>query len=136
MLVLGVAGELAQRWLENVRRGNAARGHAPPAILEQKSGFRLRPREAELARVARDAPCRVILAQGSQTLSDIGFGEPLDFRWNGAEDGLKPFGAHELNSAGTVFADGGDKTEGVPGGDMEFPRPLVEHQLVVGQQAP
>jgi hypothetical protein len=99
----------------------------PPAVLEQKSGFRLSAGKAELARVARDAPCRMVLAQRPQALRNVGFGKPFDFRRRGAEDDLKAVRTDELNRAGAVFADGGDKTEGVPGGNMEFPRPLIEH---------
>jgi hypothetical protein len=80
MFVLGVAVEVAGWRLENVSGWNAAGRHGPCAVLEEKSGFRLRPGKAELAGITRNAPRGVVLAQRPQALCNGGFIEPFDFR--------------------------------------------------------
>jgi hypothetical protein len=49
---------------------------------------------------------------------------------------LNPLRSHELHSAGTVFADVGDECECTSSGDLEFPSPAIEHELVIRQEPP
>jgi len=78
MLILGMAIEMAEGRFQDMGRGQAARGDAPAAILEQQSGLGLRPGQAELAGVARQAPCRMVFTQEPQPVSDLSFLKPID----------------------------------------------------------
>jgi len=119
-----------------VRGGHPAGRDAPSSVLKEKGGFRLSSRKAELAGVARNAPGGMVLTQRAQALCDIGFIEPFDFCRGRTDDNFEPFGTDKLDRARAVLPDDADKAESVPRRDLEFLRPLIEHQLVVGKQSP
>jgi hypothetical protein len=111
--------------------GHAPGRHTPSAVFKKKGGFRLYTGKAKLAGVAWNAPRGLVLAQSAQTLRNGSIVKLFD-RWKGlSQDGLEPLRTYELHSSGAVFADASDEPEGVPGRDMEFSRPLVEHGFVV-----
>ena len=78
VFVLGVTVEAARRRLEDVRGGSASGWNGPASIREQQGRLGLRAGEAELARVPRTAPSRMILAQGSEARGDVVDIEPAD----------------------------------------------------------
>lgn len=114
MFVLGVAFKFTGRRLEDMRRGNAAGGHAPFLVLEQQSRFWLSTREAELAGIAGSAPCSLVFAQGAQALGDFFLVEPFDGRSSRSQDRAEPCWLNKLHGSGAILSDAGDEAESGP----------------------
>ena len=68
VLVLGVAVEGHAGRFEYVGRGQSARRHAPSTVLPHKGGLGLGAGEAELARIPRRSPGRLICSPATGSL--------------------------------------------------------------------
>jgi hypothetical protein len=125
--------ELACRGFQDVGSGETAGRNTPSFVFEEECSLRLRTCQAELARVAGSPPCGLVLAQGTESVSDASFVEPLNFPRGSQAYGIEPFRTHKLDGTGAVFADIGNKTEGVSSGNVKFTCPLAKDDLIVGE---
>src|SRR5260370_712765 len=89
---------------QDVRRRDAPGGNAPTIILQEQGGLGLGSGEAELTRVTRQPPCRVILPQRLQTLGNVGFVKPFDFVFRATAYDVQTVGRHELHGAPATIA--------------------------------
>ena len=103
MLVLRMSVELACRGFQDVSGGEAAGRNPTSSVFEEECSLRLHTCQAELARVAGSPPCGLVLAQGTESVSDASFVEPLDFLRGSQAYGVEPFRAHKLDGTGAVF---------------------------------
>jgi hypothetical protein len=62
MLVFGMTVEGFDRRFDDMRSRRSPGGDSPSAILAEEGCFGLRAGEAELAGIARKAPCRLVFA--------------------------------------------------------------------------
>jgi hypothetical protein len=105
-------------------------------ILQEQRGLGLGSGEAELTRVVRQSPCCVVLPQCLQTFGNVGFVNPFDFIFSATAQGVQAIGRHELNGAGTIFADMRDQGKNIARRNLERRGPARQHTLIVRQEAP
>jgi len=135
VLVVGMAIEIDHAGLEDVGRGNGARGDAPTLAVEEQGRLRLGSGEAELAAVGGAAPHGGVASKRAQTLGDARLVEPVD-RASAPRSATGTVRWREPDGARTVLPHVRHEAEGVSGGYLEAPRPALDDQLVVREQSP
>ena len=108
MLVFGVAVECIDWQLQDVSGRRRAVRHTPALAVEEERRLRLRPGEAELPNIARNAPSRLIFSQGTQAFGNIGLGQPVNMLAVIPEHLIDPLRTQQLNGTGAILADSAD----------------------------
>lgn len=78
----------------------------------------------------------MVLFQNTKAFGESFFVQPFDVVLLSGAYGLKPFRKNKLDRPRTIFANFGKKREYIPGRNLEFPRPPIEDDFVIGEQPP
>lgn len=122
-----------------MRGGGSALGNAPAGGvgIPVEGDFGLSSGEAELTLVAAQTGGCGITDQEADALLQFAFGNPA-YRWlsRTTKQVIDSIGLSELNGPSAILADMLDKAKWISRGDAEFLPPALEHDFIVGKQAP
>jgi len=108
----------------------------PGSTCEHKRRLWLRSRQAELTRVGRPSPRRMILAKNLKAFRNFSFTEPANFSGGSLPYRSQPLGPHELHSSRAILANVGNQGERASRGNVKLPAPTRENYLIVREQSP
>lgn len=91
-------------------------------------------RQAEVPAVPGEPPGSVRLHEIPEPFGDLGFGQPRGPAFVRMQR-VDPFRVHELGRARALLPHVGQEREGIPGRDVEPPRPVVQDGVVVRKEA-
>ncbi len=136
MFDLGVRFEIGRGRLQDVGRWDSARGDAPSSVLLYQGNLGMGDCKAELAAIAHASPSPLVRPKYGETLCDLNCRQPLHAIQFTAQDGCHAIWNHKLHGARTVLANGADQPKRLACAHLKATRPLLNDQLVVGQQSP
>jgi hypothetical protein len=130
-----LAGERLDPRLQDVARGRRSGWHAPTTIVVEQRRLCLRAGKAELPGEVTAQPCRVVLAQLAQALSNFSLVEPPHGA-RGAHRLERLLDGSEAHGASAIMTDR-RREQGIRFERcMELPGPALEDTRIVGERTP